>query len=54
MADAVGQATGGVVGASMDGMIGQVLAVRHPTRVLSSGLVKTSADTSFRRRLRCG
>lgn len=36
-----------VVGASMGGMIAQVLAARHPARVLSVGLVMTSAGTPF-------
>jgi pimeloyl-ACP methyl ester carboxylesterase len=36
-----------VVGASMGGMIAQVLSGRHPDRVLSLGLVMTSAGTPF-------
>jgi pimeloyl-ACP methyl ester carboxylesterase len=36
-----------IVGASMGGMIAQVLAGSHPERVLSLGLVMTSAGTPF-------
>ncbi|MGV0606939.1 alpha/beta fold hydrolase [Mycolicibacterium sp. XJ1904] len=36
-----------IVGASMGGMIAQVLAGRHPERVASLGLVMTSAGTPF-------
>ena len=45
--DALGVAAAHVVGASMGGMIAQVLSLRHPTRVLSlCSIMSTTGDRS--------
>ncbi len=47
--DALGIAQAHVVGASMGGMIGQMLAVRHPQRVLSLTSIMSNAGNPARR-----
>lgn len=45
--DALGIAKAHVIGASMGGMIGQILAARHPEKVESLGLLFTSNNRAF-------